>query len=153
MPRKLIDLRGQRFGKLTVLELAEKKNGKTMWLCRCDCGSIITVHASSLVSGNTRSCGCLTHDLIEPGTRFGKLTVVEPDHIVKGRGYAYRCKCDCGNEIVTRVGNLRNGSTRSCGCLHDELFESYKPDNYKKIFVENTSLIKIKSRGPQRNST
>jgi len=155
MGRKLKDLTGQRFGKLTVIKRVENINGKPHWLCKCDCGNEKVVQGSALSGGYTKSCGCLLHDVIKPGTRFGRLTVIEPDHIVEGgRGYAYRCKCDCGNEIITRVGNLRSGYTRSCGCLHDELFIENRPD-YEKIFTENTNINKIKKeyRKPMKNST
>ena len=37
---KLVDLTGQRFGKLTVLKKAPSRNGKVYWLCQCDCGNI-----------------------------------------------------------------------------------------------------------------
>lgn len=53
-----IDLIGQRFGKLTVLEPAENINGKTAWLCRCDCGKERIAKTKFLRNGKTRSCGC-----------------------------------------------------------------------------------------------
>lgn len=50
---------GQRFGWLTVLECAgSSKNGARIWRCRCSCGTVITVRADALKSGNTKSCGC-----------------------------------------------------------------------------------------------
>lgn len=62
--RNLIDLTGQRFGNLVVLNQEESKtnpNGskKTMWKCKCDCGNIIIVQGQSLKSKNTQSCGCI----------------------------------------------------------------------------------------------
>lgn len=58
---KLIDLTGQRFGRLLVLKRhgANDGNGKPMWLCKCNCGAEIAVSGWSLKSGNTKSCGCL----------------------------------------------------------------------------------------------
>lgn len=56
------DLKGQRFGKLVVLEYAGKKKSgaqnKTLWKCICDCGNEKIVDAGSLKSGYTSSCGC-----------------------------------------------------------------------------------------------
>ena len=61
---KCIDLTGQRFGKLVVIERVEdyvSPSGyhQTSWLCKCDCGCVKTVTANSLKKQNTRSCGCL----------------------------------------------------------------------------------------------
>lgn len=62
---KAIDLTGQRFGRLTVVERAE--NSKTRrgarWLCQCDCGNRSIVRTDSLKSGGLQSCGCLIRDL------------------------------------------------------------------------------------------
>ncbi len=57
---KLIDLTGQRFGRLVVIERAKnQKNGHARWVCRCDCGKTITTNGYDLRSGHTRSCGCI----------------------------------------------------------------------------------------------
>lgn len=55
------------------------------------------------------------------GKRFGLLTVTgeEKQFITKG-GYAYlrqMCKCDCGNDVITRKSNLTSGKVISCGCV------------------------------------
>lgn len=50
------------------------------------------------------------------GKRFGKLTVLEYIR-EKGKKANYRCKCDCGNEIITQYTNLWVGKVKSCGCL------------------------------------
>lgn len=50
---------GDRFGRLTVLELVEKKKNCDVWLCQCDCGEKKLVASYSLSSKHTRSCGCL----------------------------------------------------------------------------------------------
>lgn len=56
------NLVGQRFGKLTVVELLEDSNkfNRRLYKCKCDCGNEITVPSSSLTTDHTRSCGCLT---------------------------------------------------------------------------------------------
>ncbi len=53
------DLTGQRFGGLTVLRRGENKNGRTAWVCKCDCGNEKTVTAHDLKAGKVKSCGCL----------------------------------------------------------------------------------------------
>ena len=54
-----LDLLGQRFARLLVVDQAANINRRGAWSCRCDCGCIIVVTTSSLRTGNTRSCGCL----------------------------------------------------------------------------------------------
>lgn len=55
-----IDLTGKRYGRLVVLGYShtEPKSRKSFWKCKCDCGTVKTVCASNLRSGNTSSCGC-----------------------------------------------------------------------------------------------
>ncbi len=53
-----VDLTGQRFGKLTVLQRDKNKQRQTTWLCQCDCGKQTVVLSGNLKSGNTQSCGC-----------------------------------------------------------------------------------------------
>ena len=62
MPRKL-ELRGQRFGRLTVIDKIEKKGqGYQVWRCLCDCGNETEVTEDRLVYGGYRSCGCLQRE-------------------------------------------------------------------------------------------
>lgn len=70
---KLIDLTGEKFGRLTVLERTDdliQPSGqhKTQWLCKCDCGNEITVTSSNL-KGSTKSCGCYRAEI---GYKAGK---------------------------------------------------------------------------------
>ena len=59
-----IDLVGQKFGRLTVIERAENKNGRVAWICKCDCGKFTTVISKTLVNGDTKSCGCYHKDKV-----------------------------------------------------------------------------------------
>lgn len=57
------DLVGQRFGRLTVIsELSERQNGHILWSCRCDCGKQIKVNSCNLISGKSKSCGCVNKE-------------------------------------------------------------------------------------------
>lgn len=64
-----INLKGQKFGKLFVLEeYGHSTDGKITWRCKCDCGNETIVTGRYLRIGNTRSCGCLKHELEGPRT-------------------------------------------------------------------------------------
>ena len=71
---KLIDITGQRFGRL----VAVKKTGKTpggnaIWLCKCDCGKETQTLSILLRKGQAKSCGCYRSDFRkEQMTTHGK---------------------------------------------------------------------------------
>jgi hypothetical protein len=56
-----VNLAGQKFHRLLPLEIVTKN--PVVWRCRCDCGSLFEITAANLVSGNTKSCGCLRREL------------------------------------------------------------------------------------------
>jgi hypothetical protein len=59
----VMDLTGQRFGRLQVVELGVRlRKGKTMWVCVCDCGQTKPISANCLRRATTRSCGCLRRE-------------------------------------------------------------------------------------------
>ncbi len=49
--------------------------------------------------------------------RFGRLVVLEPAGRSRAGNAKWLCRCDCGSETIARSGNLRQGTTNSCGCL------------------------------------
>jgi len=55
---KLIDITGQRFGRLLVVSQAKSNNGQTKWHCVCDCGNHTISRSQDLRLGKTVSCGC-----------------------------------------------------------------------------------------------
>ena len=54
------NLLNQKFGRLTPIEKTEeRKSGKIIWKCKCDCGNEVNVRSDYLLNGHTTSCGCL----------------------------------------------------------------------------------------------
>ena len=53
------------------------------------------------------------------GRRFGRLTVIERAEN-RNNHTMWRCVCECGNEITTRMDNLTRGGSLSCGCYNRE---------------------------------
>lgn len=51
--------------------------------------------------------------------KFGRLTVLKENGIKRGH-IAWLCLCDCGNTKTIVSYSLRNGSTKSCGCIPKE---------------------------------
>lgn len=133
---------GKKFGSLTVIaenkEASKKKYNNNGFIestipyydCKCDCGGFVTVAGSALRSGNTTTCGHCYKGEDLTGKRFGKLTVIELDHFGKAYKNAktnsafWRCKCDCGNEVLVPTTRLKTGNTTSCGCQIQNELES-----------------------------
>jgi hypothetical protein len=120
------DLSGRIFGKLLVLNKNEewsKIYGCTTYDCKCSCGNPIIKHIrhASLITGNINSCGCIAKEVENlVGQTFGQLTVLK---FIKKR-YSkntsvnlWECKCSCGKTVIKTQNNLKNGNSRSCGCL------------------------------------
>lgn len=146
--RHFKDLTGQKIGRWTVLEQAPNQNNCVMWKCRCECGEIRNVFASSLLSGTSKSCGCYkaerAHELNFSdltGKRVGILTVIkrfEEDYISSNGGKTpqWVCRCDCGNEKIVLSGTLINNSIRSCGCISRTNGEIYVKDILDELQVD-----------------
>lgn len=85
------------------------------------------------------------------GKIYGKLVVLELDHVEKSRRY-WKCQCECGNTTVVRESNLQHRITKSCGCLkketkkHDEVtVQKIKPrHNNGGVFFLQAGEIKLK---------
>ena len=59
---KFMDLKGQRFGALVVLERDFSKpdsHKNSYWLCQCDCGNTHVASRGGLRNGDTKHCGCV----------------------------------------------------------------------------------------------
>jgi hypothetical protein len=66
------DIIGQRFGRLIARELVGKRGRSVLWRCECECGRFVDVVRGNLMSGNTRSCGCMiVKRTIERSTTHG----------------------------------------------------------------------------------
>lgn len=66
MGRKIAELLGKKYGRLTVIEyVGQNHRGKSMWKCRCDCGNTSIVLGTRLTSGQTKSCGCYNTETIK----------------------------------------------------------------------------------------
>lgn len=138
-----IDMTGQRYGSLTVIEPIEG-SAPLKWRCICDCGTEVIRAGRSLRTGKSLSCGCRKKEIRKNlvGKCFGKLTVIDrAENYISPRGQnliQYLCKCDCGREVVVHAGSLIDGLTKSCGCIR-----SYAEMRASKYFTEhNISFVK-----------
>jgi len=88
------------------------------------------------------------------GKRYGKLTVLKrSENHVSANGIQHRrwlCKCDCGKEVIVDGEYLKNGDTKSCGCLR--AYSGVGNPNYRHgaLVGQQTRLYRIWSNMKQR---
>ena len=98
---------GERFDRLVVIGYSAiiDKFQKINMVVECDCGNVREVAYSRLVSGNTRSCGCIHHETVSDnlvGQRFGRLLVLEYAGVDKHWRSLWKVRCECGTENTGR---------------------------------------------------
>ena len=131
---------GFRVGRLTVESPTERrKDGYTVWRCRCDCGGEIELDTRRLQRGTVTDCGCVSR--VEPGkkditgTRFGLLVALEPTGETLSGSAVWRCRCDCGGEVNAPLRQLRAGYRKSCGCLGHPVRKDYVGRRFGRLTV------------------
>ena len=150
------DLSGNRFGKLTVVELLEDRtaNHQRRWLCRCDCGQTCTPTTNSLNTGNTTSCGCTRHQKLVArhakrrgnllGELFGYLEVLKMlEERTKDDKVLWLCECQhpddtgaCGLKVKVDTYRLKSGHTQTCGHHHLGWFHSNRPVFVRRVEID-----------------
>lgn len=127
---------GKRFDRLTVLYDSGDRgpDGSINWMCQCDCGKQKAISSNRLRMGTTRSCGCLSLEMLPDkrkriknriksnlvGKRFGRLLCLEITDKRRTQSVVWKCQCDCGNICYPTSRTLLGGLTKSCGCLWRE---------------------------------
>lgn len=98
--RRFIDLTNQKFGRLTALYRLHNTDGKTKWLCICECGNLAETSLSHLRNGGAKSCGCLHKEMmIQTFTKH--------------------------NKSNTRLYNIWQGMKKRCYNINDEAYKYY----------------------------
>ena len=71
------------------------------------------------------------------GQKYGRLTVLSKAG-TNYNGHIYECLCECGNKKIIEGKSIRNGLTKSCGCIRSE-YVSNKNKKHEKV---NTGAYK-----------
>lgn len=128
---KLIDLTGQKFGRLSVVREAEPRYNKKgekihYWFCECECGNKKDVEGKALREGSTVSCGCWRKEKARAnliGKTFAYLTVIKEVGVNEEGSVVWLCECVCGNKHEVTSKYLLNGEVTSCGCRRREILK------------------------------
>lgn len=158
---KYKDISGQKFGRLTALEIDVEKtktHSSTYWKCQCDCGNIKSISLNRLRNGSTKSCGCYRKEVASNNTKkdlvgqkFGRLTVIKDSGKRKDNRIIWECQCECGNIVYYATNDLTTGNTQSCGCLHKEMVANLtKKDLIGQRFGKLTVLFEQPERKNNR---
>lgn len=139
-----IDLTGQVFGKLTVLELIPQEpfpNGRPrprLWLCECDCGNKKDARIDNLRSGITTHCGC-NDDLV--GQRYGSLVVIEQVYNEQRKERKWKLQCDCGQSRYAVTARLKSNEITHCGCKTKEIVRNNNIEKYKDNYSSRSIVL------------
>lgn len=140
----VLDLTGQKFGRLTVIRRGEDRGGRVAWEALCDCGNTSIPLGQNLRRGDVKSCGCLNREkaserLREAGKKdlvgqtFKRWKVIRREGH-KGTNAAWLCRCECGTERRLSTGQLNDSRSTSCGCYN----KSRIADTKRKIKIGMT---------------
>ena len=135
--RKL-QLKGQKFERLTVISEILNDSGNSKWLCKCDCGKQVESIGWHLTAGKVKSCGCyrITND--RTGKKIGNWTVLS-----FAGNESWNCECKCGTRKIVPSSALYKKRSKSCGCYKSPPDEIYNERVKKRILKS----IKINPNG------
>lgn len=155
-----LKIKDKKFGKLTVIDFKYEKNNAKI-ICKCDCGNIVETKYSSLISGNTKSCGCFQKEKASllsefqikdlSNQKFGELTPLRIFQKNK-KGVIWTCQCSCGKILNVPSRRLCSGHTKSCGHIlsfkEKEISDILRNNNIE--FQQQFSFSDLKDKQPLR---
>ena len=139
------DLIGRRFGRLLVIGRASNnKRGRAMWLCMCDCGTIIVVDGCSLLREHTTSCKCYYID-----SRLGENNVAKRPEVqakiskgLEGRPYSAKTRAKIGDaNRGEKSGKWITDRSKLKGSIAHQIRESTEGKAWKKMVLARDCYI------------
>lgn len=137
---KLIDLTGQRFSRLTVVDRFGLKNGNATWLCKCDCGNEIIATACNLKNKNTKSCGCLRGEITAAINKTHGESSTRLYHIWS------HMKARCDNEKCDKFKHYGGRGISVCEEWQNS-FESFREWSLSNGYMDNLTIDRKDTNG------
>lgn len=149
------------------IDKEELKRYNKKYLCKCECGNIVSISVTQIAKNKPLSCGCkricFAEDLT--GRQFGDWTVLYRDFDLEEQKalqeitpHAYwKCRCVCGTEKSVMGRHLRSGASKGCGCKQADRVSYAKTkdhtgESFGKLKViniirnENNRIVKLVCR-------
>lgn len=161
--KSLIDLTNQTFGKLTVLKRDNEYIGeKVKWICKCECGNIISVFGSNLTSLHTTSCGCISKSIGEANIE----KILKDNNINYAKEYSFNDLKDKGRlrfdfaifdnnnnliELIEFDGRQHTNDYTPWNSL-ETLEERQHRDNLKNDYCQKNNIKLIRIPSEQRDN-
>lgn len=156
-----IDLTGERFGRLTVIEEAGRSNGRqVLWKCQCDCGKECVVVSQSLRNGTTSSCGCFLREVI---TKHGKrhhplyrvwASIMTRTGVFKGSDeYTKKCYAERGITVCKEWRDPDVFITWALSHGYSKGLQIDRTDNSRGYEPENCRFVSAKQNTNNRRCT
>lgn len=141
----MVDLVGEKYGRLTVVGFDRLQNRKTYWHCVCDCGLTVIATGNNLRSGNTKSCGCLQR---EKASQAGKRNTRHGEsHDNRTRLYTIWCGMRQRCENPNRDAYPLYGGKGVRVCDEWSEYEAFKKWAMANGYAEDLSIDRIDSNG------
>lgn len=151
---------------LTLLETIKRNRGQAA-VCRCSCGTTVTLSLSEFQSGHQKTCGkkeCTSRllSLVRTGKRRPDMVGKTPANKVDRTGRVYGrlkaleesepgrwlCECECGNQETVLSTNLSNYAKNNRGCRHCARRKDITGERRGLLIAEKPEEGKIKGRHP-----
>lgn len=165
---RVIDLTGNTFGRLTVLNEAPKRGQHRYWVCQCICNQITEVSQSNLRAGKSTSCGCYATELA--GQTYKSKFETHGDHKSRlyriHKGMVSRCNkpwdnnysrygavgirvcADWINYLQFKKWALANGYNDTLTIDREDSFKDYCPDNCRWATYQTQTRNRHKQKKP-----
>lgn len=128
------------------------KNRRSRCICVCDCGTEIETSTSSVINGQTKSCGCYKKEITTLTNSKDWTGVVSPTGVkfiekafVGDHGlWVWKCICGvCGEEMYAIPWSIMSGHKKSCGCVGKSYGEEHISKLLNKLSVNYSVQYKF----------
>lgn len=141
----MINIIGEKYGRLTVVEYDHSRGNKAYWKCVCDCGMTTVACGNNLRTGTTKSCGCLHR---EAAARTGRNNSKHNEsHDRRTRLYTIWCgmRQRCNNPNRDAYPLYGGKGVKVCDEWNE--YDGFKAWAMENGYADNLCIDRIDSKG------